>query len=155
MRDTSSDTRGLTPARPSCDTVWFGGRPSRIADAGEICPRCGCPVCASNPKPYVTSQRFASVSCSSTFFCGTSPFGFCTAATTSLNSARLYRWRCVSSSAVWSSGSPAWTSIWLFTTLGFTWSRPPINTLLIETSSPSTTFSDTFVSVGFPLSTVC
>src|ERR1700709_754967 len=100
IRDTSSETSGLTPALPSCEILWHGLIINGMHDPSEIVPDCGVPVCASMPNPYVTFHRFASVSCSSTFFCGASPCGFCTAAITSLNSAMLYSFRCVCSSAV-------------------------------------------------------
>src|SRR5437763_7415667 len=99
IRDTSSETRGLTPALPSCEILLHGLIINWMHDASEIVPDCGVPVCASKPHPYVTFQRFASVNCSSTFFSGAFPCGFCTAATTSLNSAMLYKFRCVCSSA--------------------------------------------------------
>src|ERR1700756_4748319 len=109
IRDTSSETRGLTPALPSCEILLHGLIINWMHDASEIVPDCGVPVCASKPHPYVTAHRFASVHCRSPFFPGRSPCGFFPAAITSLNSAMLYRFRCVCNNAVWSSGSPGCT----------------------------------------------
>src|SRR6202008_1919997 len=72
IRDTSSDTRGLTPVLPCCESVVHVFIPNWMHDACEIVPDCGIPVSASNPNPYVTFQRFASANCRSTFFPGAS-----------------------------------------------------------------------------------
>src|SRR5580693_8451069 len=59
MRDTSSDTRGLTPVLPSWDNWLHGFNINWMQDASEIVPCCGVPVCASKPNPYVTFHRLA------------------------------------------------------------------------------------------------